>query len=84
MPKEVERLWGAKAGTRKGDRLDVLATLIDAYEAEHYPIDPPDPIEAIKSAWSSKGSPAAISRTSSARGPGSPKFSIVSVDSRSR
>ncbi len=30
------------------DRLDVLATLIDAYEAGHYPIDPPDPIEAIK------------------------------------
>src|SRR5882762_6449904 len=46
--KEVERLWGAKTGTRAGDRLDVLATLIDAYEAEHYPIDPPDPIEAIK------------------------------------
>jgi HTH-type transcriptional regulator / antitoxin HigA len=46
--KEVESLWGAKAGTREGDRLDVLATLIDAYEAEHYPMDPPDPIEAIK------------------------------------
>jgi HTH-type transcriptional regulator/antitoxin HigA len=46
--KEVERLWGAKAGTAEGDRLDVLATLIDAYEAEHYPIDPPDPVEAIK------------------------------------
>jgi HTH-type transcriptional regulator / antitoxin HigA len=46
--KEVEHLWGAKAGTRDGDRLDVLATLIDAYEAEHYPMDPPDPIEAIK------------------------------------
>src|SRR6186997_2276066 len=45
---EVERLWGAKAGTRGGDRLDVLATLIDAYEAEHIPMDPPDPIEAIK------------------------------------
>jgi HTH-type transcriptional regulator / antitoxin HigA len=45
--KEVERLWGAKAGTRDGDRLDVLATLIDAYEAEHYPMDPPDPIDAI-------------------------------------
>src|SRR5438132_4369864 len=45
---EVERLWGAKAGTRDGDRLDVLATLIDVYEAEHYPLDPPDPIEAIK------------------------------------
>src|SRR5262252_704323 len=45
---EVERLWGAKAGTPRGDRLDVLATLIDAYENEHYPMDPPDPIEAIK------------------------------------
>src|ERR1700691_223766 len=46
--KEVERLWGTKSGTRDGDRLDVLATLIDAYEAEHYPMDPPDPVEAIK------------------------------------
>jgi HTH-type transcriptional regulator / antitoxin HigA len=45
---EVERLWGAKSGTQEGDRLDILATLIDAYEAEHYPMDPPDPIEAIK------------------------------------
>ena len=32
--KEVERLWGAKAGTSDGDRLDALATLIDAYEEE--------------------------------------------------
>jgi HTH-type transcriptional regulator/antitoxin HigA len=46
--RELERLWGARSGTRDGDRLDVLATLIDAYEGEHYPIDPPDPIEAIK------------------------------------
>ena len=46
--KEVERLWGAKAGTSEGDRLDVLPTLVDAYEAEHYPMDPPDPVEAIK------------------------------------
>jgi HTH-type transcriptional regulator/antitoxin HigA len=46
--KEIKRLWGAKTGTTEGDRLDVLATLIDAYEAEHYPMDPPDPIEAIK------------------------------------
>jgi HTH-type transcriptional regulator / antitoxin HigA len=45
---EVERLWGAKRGTPAGDRLDVLATLIDAYETEHFPLDPPDPIEAIK------------------------------------
>ncbi len=46
--KEVETLWGAKSGTPKGDRLDVLATLIDAWEAAHYPMDPPDPIVAIK------------------------------------
>src|SRR5579883_2440994 len=46
--KEVDRLWGAKLGTPEGDRLDVLATLIDAYESDHFPIEPPDPIEAIK------------------------------------
>jgi HTH-type transcriptional regulator/antitoxin HigA len=45
---EVERLWGAAGGTPEGDRLDVLATLIDAYETRHHPIDPPDPVEAIK------------------------------------
>jgi HTH-type transcriptional regulator/antitoxin HigA len=45
---ELGELWGAKAGTPEGDRLDVLATLIDAYETERHPIDPPDPIEAIK------------------------------------
>ena len=45
---EVERLWGAKLGTPDGDRLDVLVTLIEAYEDKHYPMDPPDPIEAIK------------------------------------
>jgi HTH-type transcriptional regulator/antitoxin HigA len=39
---------GSRQRHAKGDRLDVLATLIDAYEAEHYPMDPPDPIEAIK------------------------------------
>lgn len=45
---EVERLWGAKSGTPDGDRLDILATLIDVYEAAQYPMDPPDPVEAIK------------------------------------
>ena len=45
---EVELLWGAKAGTAKGDRLDVLTTLIEAYEERHFPIGPPDPVEAIK------------------------------------
>jgi HTH-type transcriptional regulator/antitoxin HigA len=45
---EVERLWGAKLGTPEGDRLDILATLIEAYDDKHYRMDPPDPIEAIK------------------------------------
>lgn len=45
---EVERLWGAKTGTPEGDRLDVLATLMDVYEAKHHPMDPPDPVEAIR------------------------------------
>jgi HTH-type transcriptional regulator/antitoxin HigA len=46
--REVDRLWGAKLGTPKGDRLDILITLIEAYEDKHYPMDLPDPIEAIK------------------------------------
>jgi HTH-type transcriptional regulator/antitoxin HigA len=45
---EIATLWGAKANTPEGDRLDVLATLIDAYEGQRDPMDPPDPIEAIK------------------------------------
>ncbi len=45
---DVVSLWGAASGTPEGDRLDVLATLIDVYEARHHPMDPPDPIEAIK------------------------------------
>jgi HTH-type transcriptional regulator / antitoxin HigA len=45
---ELKRLWGAKDGTAQSDRLDVLATLIDVFESEHFPMDPPDPIEAIK------------------------------------
>lgn len=44
----VAALWGSPGGTPAGDRLDVLATLIDAYEAQAHPMDPPDPIEAIK------------------------------------
>ena len=45
---EMERVWGARSGTPEGDRLDVMVTLIDAYENEPHPIDSPDPIEAIK------------------------------------
>jgi HTH-type transcriptional regulator/antitoxin HigA len=45
---EMKRHWGAKSGTPEGDRLDILATLVDTYEARNFPMDPPDPIEAIK------------------------------------
>lgn len=45
---EVQRLWGAEEGTKKGDKLDILLVLIDNYEKQHHPINPPDPIEAIK------------------------------------
>ncbi len=46
--RRIEALWGASTGTSDGDELDVLVTLTEAYEREHYPIDQPDPIEAIK------------------------------------
>jgi HTH-type transcriptional regulator / antitoxin HigA len=46
--REIERLWGARQGTPDGDRMDVLATLVEAYEQKHFPIDPPDPIDAIR------------------------------------
>lgn len=46
--RQIEKLWGAAAGTPDADVLEVLVTLVDAYETKHHPIDPPDPIEAIK------------------------------------
>lgn len=45
---EIDRLWGSPEGTEEGDRLDILLVLVENYESKHYPIDPPDPIEAIK------------------------------------
>ncbi|MCA9544643.1 MAG: transcriptional regulator [Myxococcales bacterium] len=44
----VEDLWGAEAGTRQAEALEVLLTLIDDYEARHHAIGPPDPIAAIE------------------------------------
>lgn len=44
----VESLWKSPEASPESDELDVLATLIEAYEREHYPIDLPDPVEAIK------------------------------------
>ncbi len=45
---EVEKIFDAKPDTEDGDRLDILVTLIEAYEAKKFKIAPPDPIEAIK------------------------------------
>lgn len=53
--KEIEGLMQARPRTAKGDRLEVLVTLVEAYEARHYPLDLPDPVEAIKYAMESKG-----------------------------
>jgi HTH-type transcriptional regulator/antitoxin HigA len=46
--RRVEELWDSREGSAENDELDILTTLIEAYEREHYPIDLPDPIEAIK------------------------------------
>jgi HTH-type transcriptional regulator/antitoxin HigA len=53
--KQVEALMGAERGTPEGDRLDVLVTLVEAWEAKHYPIDLPDPVEAIKYHMETRG-----------------------------
>ena len=45
---EVEAMMNAMPGTAEGDRFDVLVTLIEAYEARHWAIEAPDPIEAIR------------------------------------
>lgn len=46
--KEIEGLMFAKRNTPEGDRLDILVTLVEAWERKHYPLDLPDPVEAIK------------------------------------
>ena len=46
--REIERLWGAREGSEEADRLEVLLTLVEAYERAHFPVEAPDPIEAIK------------------------------------
>jgi HTH-type transcriptional regulator/antitoxin HigA len=40
---EIERHWDADEGTPQGDHLEVLVTLVEAYERAHFPIDVPDP-----------------------------------------
>ena len=46
--REIESLMSAVAGSAEGERLDVLATLVEAYERQHFPLELPDPVEAIK------------------------------------
>jgi HTH-type transcriptional regulator/antitoxin HigA len=46
--KEIEGLMTAKRNTPEGDRLDVLVTLVEAWERKHYPMDLPDAVEAIR------------------------------------
>ena len=45
--KQIESLMTAKANSPEGDRLDVLTTLVEAYERAHFPMDLPDDVEAI-------------------------------------
>ncbi|GAC1451779.1 MAG: DNA-binding protein [Desulfuromonadaceae bacterium] len=52
---EVERLFEAAPDTADGDRLDVLTTLLEVYEKNHYSIPSPDPVEAIKYWMESRG-----------------------------
>jgi HTH-type transcriptional regulator/antitoxin HigA len=52
---EVSGLFDAISGTPEGDRLEVLTTLVEAYEAQHYPIPAPDPIEALSYYMESRG-----------------------------
>ena len=53
--RRVEELWNSLEGSAESDELDILTTLIEAYEHEHYPIDLPSPIEAIKFRLEQKG-----------------------------
>ncbi len=51
---EIETLMMSEANTPEGDRLDILATLVEDYERKHYPMDFPDPVDAIKFAMEQK------------------------------
>lgn len=53
--KEVESLMTAEPNTPEGEKLDILATLVEAYECKHFPLDLPDPVEAIKFEMEQKG-----------------------------
>ena len=52
---EIEALWEATPGTAEADRLEILVMLVEAYEAEHYPIPDPDPIALIVHVMEARG-----------------------------
>ena len=51
----IEELWHAKPNTPGGDKVEILTILVEAYEREHYPMLPPDPVEAIKFRMEQRG-----------------------------
>lgn len=53
--KEIETLMTAAPDSPEGEKLDVLVTLVEAYESKHFPLDLPDPVEAIKFEMEQKG-----------------------------
>jgi HTH-type transcriptional regulator/antitoxin HigA len=53
--REIEQLWNAPAGSSEADQLDVLFTLVAAYEAEHHAIDLPDPLAMLEHVMESRG-----------------------------
>lgn len=52
---QIDALWGSPFGSPDGERLDILVTLVEAYEEKHYPILPPDPVDAILYYMESRG-----------------------------
>lgn len=53
----IEELMTAEPGTPEGERLDVLTTLVESYESKHYPLDLPDPVEAMSFDWNKEDLP---------------------------
>ncbi len=52
---DIENLMMAQPDTAEGEKLDILVTLVEAYEAKHFPMDLPDPVEAIRFEMERKG-----------------------------
>jgi HTH-type transcriptional regulator/antitoxin HigA len=53
--RDIESLMSAELNSKEGERLDILVTLIEAYERQHFPLDLPDPVAAIRFQMEQKG-----------------------------